>query len=291
MNFQQIQYFLALADELHFWRTSEKIFITQSALSRHIKMLEQELGVQLFERNKRNVRLTRAGEFLRAECAKLLTEFESVTRHARQIAAGEAGTLRIGHPASITFSVLPELLSALSQKHPRVTAQMIELAATDFDTALLGYHIDIGFNREPGKVKGLVSKQILTENFALVVPAAHRLAQNETVNLSEAQDEWFVLPSLAGKSEHVEQLRTMFEKAGFVPRVRFESDFGATLLGLVGRNLGISLLPFSYFHHSPSGLRFIKIPPTTNLYAIWRRWDENAVLKNFLKVVENFVES
>lgn len=288
MNLQQIQYFLALADELHFWRTSEKMFITQSALSRHIKALEAELGVRLFERNKRNVKLTRAGEFLRGELRRLLGEFESVTRHARQIAAGEVGMLRIGHPASITFSILPEMLLDLSRKHPALTAQMSEIPATDFDTALLGYHIDIGFNREPGKAKGLVSKEIMTENFALVVPAAHPLAEKSAINLSEVENESFVLPSLAGKSEHVEQLLAMFRQAGFAPRVRFESDFGATLLGLVAKGLGISVMPFSYSHHLPGVVRFIKIPPTTTLYAVWRADDENAALQNFLKVVENF---
>ena len=288
MNLQQIKYFLMLADELHFWRTSEKMFITQSALSRHIKGLEQELGVRLFERNKRNVKLTEAGEFLREEYKKLIGEFESITRHARQIAAGEVGSLRIGHPASITFSVLPEILLALSQKYPKLKAQMIEVMATDFDMALLGYHIDIGFNREPCKAKGLASKEILTENFALVVPFQHPLAEKSAIDLSEVKNEWFVLPSLAGKSEHVEQLRAMFEQAQFVPQVRFESDFGATLLGLVAKGLGISLMPFSYSYHLPSGVHFIKIAPTTSLYLVWRRNDENAALKNFLQVVENF---
>ena len=116
MNLQQLQYFLVLADELHFWRSSEKMFITQSALSRHIKTIEQELGVQLFERNNRNVKLTKAGEFLRGEFGRLKEEFESVTRHARQIAAGEIGTLRIGHTASITFSLLPDLITVLRDK-------------------------------------------------------------------------------------------------------------------------------------------------------------------------------
>jgi DNA-binding transcriptional LysR family regulator len=106
--------------------------------------------------------------------------------------------------------------------------------------------------------------------------------------LSDVKNEWFVLPSLEGKSEHVEQLRIMFEAAGFVPRVRFESDFGVTLLGLVAKGLGISLMPFSYSHHFPGGVRFIKIPPTTSLYVVWRHLDENAALENFLNVVENF---
>lgn len=291
MNFQQLQYFLALADELHFWRTSEKMFITQSALSRHIRTIEHELGIQLFERNNRNVKLTKAGEFLRDEFGKLLGEFESVTRHALLIAAGEIGTLRIGHPASITYSVLPELLRRLSENHPSLIAELIELTGTEFDTALLNYHIDIGFNRELPKAKGLAVRKIFTENFALVIPATHPLAQKNVIDLTEVKNEWFVLPRLSGKSEHVEQMRAIFEQSGFMPRIRFESDMGATLLGLVINGLGISLLPISYSDHAPSELKFIKIPPTTSLYAIWREGDENAAVKNFLRIVQKFSEN
>ena len=286
INFQQLQYFLALADELHFWRTSEKMFITQSALSRHIRTIEQELGVRLFERNNRNVKLTKAGEFLRDEFRQLLDDFESLARHARLIAEGETGTLRIGHPASITFSLLPDLISALRHKHPNLTARMIELPGTDFDTALLGYHIDIGLNREPNKTKGLTSKRILTENFALAVPAAHPLAKKETIDLSEAKDERFILPFSTGRSEHALGIRSLFEEAGFTPQVYFESDDGGTILGLVTRGLGISVLPLSYFHHGRDEVCFIKLQATTSVYAIWRSNDQNAGLKNFLNVLD-----
>ena len=291
MNFQQLQYFLALADELHFWRTSEKMFITQSALSRHIKIIEQELGIQLFERNNRNVKLTKAGEFLRDEFGKLLGEFESVTRHARLIAIGEIGIVRIGYPASITYSVLPELLRLLNEIHPNLIVELIELIGTEFDAALLGYHIDIGFNREIPKAKGLTVQKIHTENFALVIPAAHPLAQKNTIDLAEVKNEWFVLPRLSGKSEHVGQMRMIFEQSGFIPRIRFESDRGTTLLGLVAGGLGISLLPISYSDYAPRGLKFIKIPPTTSLFALWRADDENAIVKNFLTIIQKFSEN
>jgi DNA-binding transcriptional LysR family regulator len=288
MNLQQIEYFLALADELHFWKTSEKVFITQSALSRHIKALEGELGVQLFERDKRNVKLTDAGEFLRDELGRILTDFESVTRHARQIAAGEVGTIRIGHPASITFSVLPEMLLGLANKHPNIIAQMIEVDATDVDAALLNHRIDLAFNREAATAKGLESKILMTENFALVVPANHAVNRAKKVILGDLKDEWFVLPSLGGKSEHAGQLRAIFSEAGFSPRVRFESDFGATLLGLVAKGLGISIMPFSYSHYLTDEVRFIKVPATSSLYAVWRSRDGNAVIGNFLKVIDDF---
>lgn len=291
MNFQQIQYFLTLADELHFWKTSEKIFITQSALSRHIQSMEQELGFALFERDKRNVKLTPAGEFLRDQYAKLLADYDSVTRRASLIASGEIGAIRIGHPASITFSVLPDLLLALHQQHPHIVAHMMEVDAADVDPFLQSHRIDIAFNRETAKAKDLVSSHLMTENFALVVPAQHRFAGKRELKLKDLyklKDEEFVLPALNGKSEHASQLRAIFQEAGFDPIIHAESDFGVTLLGLVAKGLGISIMPISYAHHLKHEIHFIKIPPTSDLLALWREGDANPALQIFLQVIAGF---
>lgn len=291
MNLQQIQYFLALADELHFWKTSEKVFITQSALSRHIKSMEAELGFDLFERDKRNVKLTPAGEFLRDQYAKLLADFESVTRRASLIASGEIGAIRIGHPASITFSILPDLLLALHQQHPHIVAQMIEVDAVDVEPFLQSHRIDIAFNRETAKARDLISSHLMTENFALVVPAHHRFSNKRELKLQDLyklKDEEFVLPALTGKSEHASQLRAIFQEAGFDPIIHVESDFGVTLLGLVAKGLGISIMPISYSHHMKHEVHFIKIPPTSDLLALWREDDVNPALQIFLKVIAEF---
>ncbi len=291
MNLQQIEYFLTLADELHFWKTSEKVFITQSALSRHIKSMEQELGFDLFERDKRNVKLTPAGEFLRDQYAKLLADYQSVTRRASLIASGEIGAIRIGFPASITFSVLPDLLLALHQKYPHIVAQMIEVDASDVDPFLLAHRIDIAFNRESAKAKDLASSHLMTENFALVVPAHHRFAGKSELKLSDLyklKNEEFVLPALNGKSEHASQLRAIFQGAGFDPIIHVESDFGVALLGLVAKGLGISIMPISYAHHLKHEVHFIKIPPTSDLLALWRVGDANPALQIFLQVIAEF---
>ena len=290
MNLQQVKYFLALADELHFWRTSEKVFITQSALSRHIKSLEDELGVRLFERDRRNVKLTSAGAFLKTEFARILADVDSATHRAKQVAVGEIGVIRIGHPASITFSLLPDILQRFAQKHPQIIVQMDEVYTTDVETSLLTHRIDVAFHREDAKSPELGSKLLMTENFALVVAADNPIGRKKRVDIRDLRNEWFVLPSLAGKSEHAAQLRAIFEDAGFTPQVRFESDFGATLLGLVAKGLGVSLMPFSYSHYSTEGVRFIKTPATSSLYALWGLNDKNAVLENFLKVVFEFAK-
>lgn len=290
MDLQKLKYFLELADELHFWKTSEKVFITQSALSRQIKSLENELGFPLFERDKRNVKLTAAGEFLQTEFRRILIDFESVTRRAKQISKGEIGTLRIGHPASITFSVLPKILSELAEKHPHILVQMLEVDAVDVDSSLLTHRIDLAFNREITKSKELESKMLMTENFALVVSVNHPINQENKIDLHKLKDEWFVLPSLDGQSEHAAQLRAIFAEAGFSPKVRFESDFGATLLGLVAKGLGISIMPFSYSHYLTEEIKFLKLHANSSLYATWRFKEESAVMTNFLKVVDDFTQ-
>lgn len=104
MELQQIKYFLALSQELHFWKTSERMFITQSALSRQIKALENEIGVQLFERSKRTVKLTEAGMFLRDKWLPLLDEINRIHVQARKIDQGATGLIRIGYPGSIAQS-------------------------------------------------------------------------------------------------------------------------------------------------------------------------------------------
>lgn len=281
MNIQQIRYFLALADELHFWKTSEKVFITQSALSRQIKALEDELGVELFERNKRSVKLTDAGRFMKTELAKIVTDLDDAAARALQIAAGEIATIRIGHPASITFSVLPKILGSLAETHPQLAVQMFEVDSVDVDAFLLSHRIDVAFNREITKSNELESRLLMTENFAVVLPS-----NRDFSSLSELRDEWFVLPSLAGKSEHAAQLRAIFDDAGFEPKVRFESDFGATLLGLVAKGLGVSVMPISYSFYLSEEVKFVEIPFPSSLYATRRINEKSAAMTNFMNVVE-----
>src|ERR1700737_3313665 len=128
MHLTQIQYFLELARKLHFWNAAENMSITQSSLSRQIRSLEEELGVTLFERNKRSVRITPAGAFLREEWQRLLAEIDNIHLHGRLISQGTAGEIKIGHIGSVAHSVLPELMRVLSQQYPLLKVTLFELS-------------------------------------------------------------------------------------------------------------------------------------------------------------------
>src|SRR5690349_13283631 len=137
MDLEQIRYFLALARELHFWNAAEKLFITQSALSRQIKALEEELGVQLFERSKRSVKLTKAGAFLQEQWRRMSEEIDRVHRQAKSIHEGTYGVVSIAYPGSIVSGFLPALITDIASELPEVKLELVEPTDISVEQLLL----------------------------------------------------------------------------------------------------------------------------------------------------------
>src|SRR5260221_7122539 len=116
MNLRKIECFMTLADELHFGRAAEKLFIAQPPLSRKIRELECELRVKLFTRNSRKVELTKAGHFLRDEARKIFSHLNQIKEHLNQIDQGKTGKLKIGYVGAAMHSVLPGILIQLKKE-------------------------------------------------------------------------------------------------------------------------------------------------------------------------------
>jgi DNA-binding transcriptional LysR family regulator len=285
MDLQQIKYFLALCKDLHFSNTSEKMFITQSALSRQIKALEEELGIILFERDKRNVKLTVAGQFLREQWQRLLQEINNIHKQAIQIHEGKYGSISIGYPGSIAYSFLPQLLTRLNQNFPELKIELIEPTDITFEQFLLNYQMDLGFRREPASNPALESLTLYSENFALVVPAGHYLNEDNFTGLGELTNEKFILSGLHHKTFYVASLHEIFKAYNFSPNVCIESDYGATILSLVAKGLGVSVLPGSFSFSAQPGIRFLPLPHKASLYVTWRKEDTNPTLKNVMQVI------
>ena len=286
MDLQQIKYFLALADELHFWNTAEKMFITQSALSRQIKALENELGVQLFERSKRNVKLTEAGVFLRGQWLPLLHEINRIHQQARKIHDGSYGPINIGYPGSISYGFLPALIASIAQSFPELKIELIEPTDVSLEQMLLNYQMDVAFRREPAENPTLSSICLYSEHYSLVVPSGHPVTEKNFQGLQQVKDGKFILSGLHHKTRYVSGLRQIFSDYDIHPDVRIASDFGAMILNLVAKELGISILPSSYSFSAHPDVRFINLPYQVNLYVLWRKDDASPVLHNVLKQVE-----
>jgi len=290
MEFRQLECFLGVASELHFSRAANLLFITQPALSRQIQQLEKHLNVLLFERDKRNVKLTPAGEYLRGEAIQILSQVGNISKRTQQIHKGEGGEIKIGHPGSAIYSVIPPILTSLRTQFPEIKAKLSEVLEDDLFGNLINRQVDVGFIREPFVDKNITAKIIFEEAFALVLPENHWITSGNFTGLAQVKDELFVLPPRHTGSVYYDMIVRMCEHEGFSPNITHESNYGATILRLVEHNLGISLMPISYKYSAAMRIKFIEltnIPERTHLSMAWRRGDTNPVLHNFLKAAES----
>ena len=293
MELRQLTFFIGVAEELNFSRAATKMAIAQPALSRQIQQLEDQLGVLLFRRNKRNVALTPAGAYLLGQARQLRLTVNDVVEQTRRVHRGHVGALRIGHPGSALYSILPETLAILTGQFPDVATSLVEAAEQELYESLLNQHIDVGLMREVSTDARLDSEELFAEPFALVVPEAHWLTVDTFRNLGQCRDEAFVLPNLNRKLSYGlsygQLVMDQFEQYGYTPRRVYESNYGATILRLVEKNLGLSVLPISYQQGSSLKLRFLPLPTQTRLYVFWRKGDLNPVLHNFLGICRETV--
>lgn len=285
MDLQKIKYFLALSEQLHYWKTAEKVSITQSALSRQIQSLENELGLQLFERNKRNVKLTPAGNFLKEKWTVELSELEYIHQFAKQIHLGERGTITIAHPDSISASVMPEILEKITRLFPQLQIKLVQVLYENQLEFLKNYKIDLAITRDINSAAGIKSKKLYSDNLALVVPIDHPFNNLEDLSTESLKQQKFILPTKDEGSSYSEIIQALFKHYDFIPDVFLHSEFGSTIIALVRQGLGIAILPDSYLHHQSPGIRFIPLPLKTDIYINWRADDHNPVLSNILNLI------
>ncbi|ASZ12137.1 LysR family transcriptional regulator [Chitinophaga pendula] len=285
MTTQQIEYFLQLSEELHYWRTSYKVNITQSALSRQIKALEDELEIELFKRSNRKVELTPAGKFLQQKWKPVIEQLNAATRYARKIHAGEGGSIVINHPGSVSYDLLPALLGRISSLFPEIKVELVQLKHTQEIELMKAFQVDLCYSRHQYIDELLTSKLVRHDKLALVVPEAHPIVQVTDISTATLENERFILSTLTDGETYQMKLGEIFTQYGIVPNVSFESDFGSVLLSLVQRGLGISIMPLSYSYAQYPGVRFVTMPFEVPLYVHWRKEEDNTVIRNILPLI------
>ncbi|SOU86188.1 LysR substrate-binding domain-containing protein [Tenacibaculum dicentrarchi] len=283
MTIKQLKYFLTLSDELHFWKTAEKVFISQSSLSRQIKALEDELGISLFERDKRNVKLTDAGVFLKERWSVLLNDFNQIQQQAKKISEGTAGFIAITYPGSIAFNFLPKFLTVLNTNLPDLKLELTEPTDESHQKLLLNYKTDVAFSRDEIKNINIDSIKLYSEPICLVVPTNHWINESSLKNISKLKNEQFIIASLHQKTFFASLLKNIFDKNSLEPKVIIESDFGGMILNLVSNGIGISILPYSYKYANYKNVRFINLDEKIDLYVNWRKNEPNKIVE---KVIE-----
>lgn len=185
VDLRKLRYFVAVAEQLHFGRAAEQLYIAQPVLSRQIRALEDELGVQLFVRDRRSTVLTPAGEQLLADARPLLAGAQAL-RHRVIRAAHGADTFTVGFMPGL---IVTAPVRAMGDRHPELTVNLVRTTWDDQTTAIHDGRVDVSFVRLPIDVQGLAIRPLCTEPRVAVVSAEHRLAGKQTVNLADLAGE------------------------------------------------------------------------------------------------------
>jgi DNA-binding transcriptional LysR family regulator len=280
MELRHLRYFAAVADTCHFGRAAEQLHVAQPALSYAIRQLEQELDVTLFNRTTRQVTLTPAGDFLKAEAARILAGVDDAERGVRRIAAGRSGLLRIGLTGTAAFSHLPRIARILRQELPGVAMEMRAdmLTPLQCDQLRTGA-LDIGVLRPPAVGDDIELRRIDAESLVLAVAADHRLAAEPVVSLSDLRSESFVAYASRESAVNDAVLRSC-KVAGFVPHREHAAPGTAVLLALVAAGFGVSVVPASVRALPLQGIVFRDLTDggTIELALAWRRGGDNPVV-------------
>lgn len=243
MEIKHLRSFVTLAQELHFGRAAQRLAIVQPALSMQIKLLEEELGVRLFERNRHSVALTEVGAIFLPEAQATLHQAAHAADVARASGRGEIGRVRLGFVSSVLPELLPTLIRAVHQRFTRIELELKDMPGPDQAVALKNGQLDFGLMRLPAIHPGIHTREVLRESFIVALPDAHPLAACSQLHPKDlANVPLFILARRYAPGFYDELMQALNRQGAPLPIAAELGEF-TTMLALVSAGLGVGLLP------------------------------------------------
>ncbi|MDR5879739.1 LysR family transcriptional regulator [Caballeronia sp. LZ032] len=254
IDVHHIRAFLAVADALQFSVAAQRLHMTQPALSRIIKALEESVGAALLARTTRRVELTNAGRVFAEHCQLALTHIDQAVTLARRAEAGNLGHLRIAYMDFAINGTLPAIIEAFGKKFPSISIDLVHMPSTLQKEAMLDSTIDVGFMIGPFAAPGVATRVFGREPMVALLPAAHPLNSKKTLRLADLAHERFVLGTPHSWEAFRHHFFSICHRAGFAPAIAQEASTSDGIIGLVAANTGVSVYPECIRNVQRSGL-------------------------------------
>lgn len=284
--------FIAVAEELHFGRAAEKLHIAQPALSQMIRSLEKELGVKLFERTTRRVRLTASGEAMLDPAQSIRTQVDGAARIARAAQDGAVGRVRIGFGGTSGYSILSRIAREVAARQPGISLELNpQMYCGQAAQALRDGDMDLAVVSPPAPT-GVAVHVIRRETVMAAVPITHPLADADQVSMADLADEPFISYAPAHGSQVREVMMRLADEAGFLPHVVQEAPDPYSLLALVGAQVGVAIVVASSDHIRIDGVRYVELAEGGDAFTLalgWRRNNPSMALARTLEIVREVV--
>lgn len=290
MDLRHLKYFLAVAEELNIGRAAQRLHISQPPLTRQIKALEDELGVQLFLRTAKGVELTQAGEMFKEEASNIRMLVEAGIDRVQRAGEGKLGRLDVAIFGTGIYDIIPKLLQAFRHKLPGVEVVLHTMNKAEQVEALRQRRITVAFNRMTHDLPDIGRELVATEPLFAALPEDHALAQQPAVRLQDLAELPHVTFPNVGRPNFVDRVIGLYRERGLDITVSQEVGDAITGIALVARGFGVTLIPESAVRAvTVVGTVFRPLADapeaTVDLSCMYRATDRSPLLAAFLEVV------
>jgi DNA-binding transcriptional LysR family regulator len=290
MELRHLRYFVAVADALSFTKGAGKLHLAQPSLTRQIKDLEEEIGVRLLDRTKREVRLTEEGKSFLADARRVLAHSAEIIESVQRLSRHEVAALNIGYVADLFYTLLPITLATFQRSFPTVSINLFEMTCGDQFRALENGKIDLGFVglREPIEERGLQFRSIASYKTVAALAKSNPLAKKPIIKLRDLEPMFFIGISERAYPGYRHWLTTTCQQVGFTPKVLQDADIERALIQAVAAGLGVALLPDQVKKLPHENVVFRPLSPTvvTESCIAWKAENRSAALKAYVHIVK-----
>ena len=287
MELRHLRYFVAVAEEENVSRAALKLHVSQPALSRQIRDLEEELGFFLLKRSAKSVHLTDAGRAFLTESRSVLQRVEEAVETARKIALGASGELHVGYAMTPTVHILPQTLRAFQAELPNVRVKLHDLSTEEMLAGLRAEKLQIALLvcPNPAMVRGLHSEELTRIAMCLAVTPKHPFASRRSVKLAELAQSPLIALSRADFPEYHEMLEALFDTCKTKPHIAEEHESISSLMASVEAGNGVAFVPESMACIAGPRLKFTRLSPAPQplvVVAVWPASGLTAAAEQFL---------
>jgi DNA-binding transcriptional LysR family regulator len=287
VELRHLRYFSAVAEHGGFGRTARILHVAQSAISEQIQDLESELGVLLFDRRNRRIRLTYHGEQFLKDARVVLAAADQAIANVQKSIRGESGTLSIGFFVGGTGTFFSGIIKEFRHRFQHVHVSLVEIAPGMQHRALETGAIDIAFTRpvQPAYATLLRSEHFRTEPFYAVMLRSHSLATKRRIFIRDLADELFILNDRSHSPATFDKVITLCTEAGFSPKIGSTATVSPGVIALVEAGEGVAILPEGSRKLGSDEVVFVPLADSTafiDMVIAWSPQNESPVLRSFL---------
>jgi DNA-binding transcriptional LysR family regulator len=291
MEIRHLRYFLAVAEELSFTRAAAALRIAQPPLSTQIRALESELGVELFDRSRRAIALTAAGQALIPEARRILTDIEQAVRIVQRAGDGTVGTLVVGFVPSAMHGALPHILRRYREEFPGVELSLHERAPDELLSLLHERRIDVALLYAPFYDDALHTQRVSTEELVAALPQHHQLAPSKVIDVCQLAPHPLILPIRHETPGLYSRIKRVLDEC-HVSFTVVQRDVWMiqTIIGLVAAEVGIAIVPSSAATLRTSEVVYrplAQVMPAIEMTAAWRADATSPTLQGFADTIRD----